>query len=129
MVDITTPLPYPTQLAQGVQATRLPSTFDLYAGSSDIVSDQCDVGGTALPIFSVYHKGADGKAIPYVAATHGVGGAHGITAQALPANSTGPVFTGGDFNHEALTWAVADTTLAVRKAAFAGTNINVKKLL
>jgi hypothetical protein len=124
-----TPIPYPTQLARGVQKTALPTTFDLFAGSADIVSDQVDVGATALKIFQVYHKGDDGKAVPYVAATHGVGGAHGIAAQALAANTTGPAFVGGDFNHEAATWDAADTALAVRKAAFAGTNMNVKKLL
>ena len=49
------------------------------------------------------------------------------------AAATGPVdcpyYSGGIFNHEALLWPAAESTLAARRAAFAGTNINVASLL
>lgn len=53
----------------------------------------------------------------------------GIMAQPVVAGDDGPFFTGGIFNHEALVWPASVSTLAARKAAFAGTNIGVRKLL
>lgn len=56
----------------------------------------------------------------------------GIAAQPIAAATPGawiPYFTGGDFNHEALVWPAAVSTLAQRRRAFSGTNINVKQLL
>ena len=60
------------------------------------------------------------------------GKAIGISLEPIAA-VTGPVdcpyYSGGVFNHEALVWPVADDTLAERRAAFNGTNINVASLL
>lgn len=60
------------------------------------------------------------------------GKAIGIAHEPVAA-ATGPVdcpyYSGGIFNHEALVWPAAESTLAARRAAFAGTNINVASLL
>jgi hypothetical protein len=40
-----------------------------------------------------------------------------------------PYYSGGSFNHEALVWPAADDTLAERRVAFNGSNINVASLL
>lgn len=53
----------------------------------------------------------------------------GFAAQPIAANSSGPSFVGGIFNHEALKWPASVTTLAARKAAWAGTPIGVRQLL
>lgn len=57
------------------------------------------------------------------------GRAVGFTAQAIPANSQGPVFIGGYPNHEALVWPASCATLKQRKLAFAGTDIHVGHLM
>jgi len=54
-----------------------------------------------------------------------------IAAQAIDATSadaTGPVYLGGYFNHEALTWPASVNTLALRKAACQGSGIYVREL-
>lgn len=53
----------------------------------------------------------------------------GITAQPIAANSNGPSFVEGIFNHEALVWPASLTTLAQRKLATQGTGIEVRRLL
>jgi hypothetical protein len=60
------------------------------------------------------------------------GKAIGITLEPIAATTVPvdcPYYSGGIFNHEALVWPAAESTLAARRAAFAGTNINVASLL
>jgi hypothetical protein len=60
------------------------------------------------------------------------GKAIGITLEPIAAVTVPvdcPYYSGGIFNHEALVWPAAESTLAARRAAFAGTNINVASLL
>lgn len=228
---------YPSMLAKGFTATDIPPGFDLYAGESDIVTDQIETAASPLLQFQWYAYDETGKAVPWNpqagAATgaltfSGVGTAadtitingHAITlvasgavgaqinigasaaltaqnlkayvnahpdetgvvasgsgavitltalepgiagnsittteagtntafgaatltggseetearpagfaAQPIAANGKGPSFVGGIFNHEALVWPASLDTLAKRKAALAGTNIGVRKLL
>lgn len=83
-------------------------------GSSVTVSGSTLTGGaTTLPTTSV------GKAI-------------GITLEPVGDNNADvdcPYYSGGQFNHEALNWPAAVSTLAARRAAFNGTNIGVASLL
>lgn len=228
---------YPSMLAKGFTATDIPASFDLYAGESDIVTDQIETAASALLQFEIYAYDEAGKAVPWnpdtgaatgVITFSGVGtaddtvtinghvitlkasgatgaqinigasaaltaqalktyiNAHpeetgvvasgaaaaitltaiepgivgnditttesgtgasfgaatltggseesenkpvGFAAQPIAANSKGPSFVGGVFNHEALKWPASVSTLAARKVAFAGTNIGVRKLL
>lgn len=65
-------------------------------------------------------------------ATATYGKAIGITLEPIAAsegNVDCPYYSGGIFNHEALVWPAAVTTLAARRAVFNGTNINVASLL
>lgn len=60
------------------------------------------------------------------------GKAIGITAEPIGASDAPvdtPYYSGGVFNHEALVWPAATSTLALRRAAFNGTNIEVASLL
>jgi hypothetical protein len=60
------------------------------------------------------------------------GKAIGITLEpvaAVDAPVDCPYYSGGIFNHEELVWPAADDTLAERRAAFNGSNINVASLL
>lgn len=60
------------------------------------------------------------------------GKAIGVTLEPIAAVSAPvdcPYYSGGIFNHEALVWPAADDTLAERRAAFNGSNINVASLL
>lgn len=116
---------YPNLLAGGVTTTTIPEPFELYAGESDIVTDQIVTGATPLLQFQVAML-VGGVHVPWDGTP---GAATAIPAQPIPANSIGPAFTGGVFNHEALVWPVAADTLAERKGAFNGTNIGVRKLL
>ncbi len=76
-------------------------------------------GATALANGSATQTTTYGKAI-------------GITLEPVAAvdeDVNCPYYSGGIFNHEALVWPAAVSTLAARRAAFNGTNINVASLL
>lgn len=122
---------YPNLLAGGLTATTIPEPFELYAGESDIVTDQGQAGGVAIVQFRVLGRiTATGRLVAHnPAAVDGSQNAVAIAAQPLAVNEMGPIFTGGMFNHEALVWDAATDTLAERKAAFDGSNIGVRKLL
>lgn len=64
--------------------------------------------------------------------TTSVGKAIGITLEPIGDGDEDvdcPYYSGGVFNHEALVWPAAVSTLSARRAAFNGTNINVASLL
>lgn len=51
-----------------------------------------------------------------------------ITAQAAGAGDNCPYFSGGYFNHAALSWPAELDTFAKRKAFFAGSNIQIGEI-
>ena len=117
---------YPAMLAGGITEEDSFTPFHLWAGESDIVSDQITAGATALEQFRVYMDDGTGKKVPWDGTA---GKAEGFTAQPIAANSEGPSFVGGIANHAALVWPLAVDTLEERKAAFSRTNLGVRKLL
>lgn len=76
-------------------------------------------GGVALANGSATRTATYGKAIGVALEP--------VAAVASPVDC--PYYSGGIFNHEALIFPAAESTLAARRAAFAGTNINVAALL
>lgn len=123
--------PYQGKLAGGVTNTNFDAPFELFAGESEIVTDQGQAGPAAIVQFTVLGRIAGtGRLVKRVAtAVDGSQNAVGIAAQPAAANAYFPLYVGGVFNHEALVWDAADDTLAERKAAFDGTNIGVRQLL
>lgn len=67
MPDINTVIPYPAMLARGFESYTFGTTFDLYGGSSDIVSDQGQAGGVAIPQFAVIGRNAAGLLVSLAA--------------------------------------------------------------
>lgn len=119
---------YPNLLAGGLTDEGDFVPFELFAGESDIVTSQGTAGATALEQFRVVARDTDGTLIPWdntVTAKPAIG----ITAQPIPAGTTGPIFVGGVFNHAALIWPAAVTTLPARKAAFDRTDILIGAIL
>lgn len=119
---------YPPLLAGGVTSQGRVDPFDLYGGESDIVTDQLQMTNAEGAQQFLVVAMAAGRLTVFT----GTGTAHGIIAQPVAATTPGswvPVFTGGVFNHEALVWPAGTNTLALRKQAFAGTNIGVRQLL
>lgn len=107
------------------------SPVQLFAGSSDIVTDNFPVGADLVQ-YQVFAVNAAGAAVPHdPTANDGTEKAVGITAYAAKLSAGGNVagYIGGDFNHEALVWHTSLDTLAERKAAFLRTNIAIKKLV
>lgn len=124
--------------------------FDLLAGEVPVSTDRANVAsGQNLAQFQVVAMNASGELVAWnPAATATVtdgdatpGGtlqipvtasrAIGIMAQAVNATSgalPGTYYRSGIFNHEALVWPGGTTTLAARRAAFAGTPISVASL-
>ncbi len=125
------PRTFPAGLAHGVSTTDVPPTFQLFAGDRPVTTDQASTGATALAALVVIGRiTATGKIVPHApAAVDGSQNAMGITAQAIPANTTGPIYTGGSFNMDVLVWNAATDTVDERKAAFDGTAIQIGKLL
>lgn len=122
---------YLNQLAAGISGTTFPEPFELFAGESDIVTDQGQASATPIVQFAVVARvTATGRMVVWApAASDGSEKAVGIAAQPAAANAHFPLYVGGVFNHEALVWPAAADTLAERKAAFDGTNIGVRVLL
>ena len=123
---------YPNTLAgNGSHAGYEP--FHLFAGEKEIVTAQRGVpASTAFAQFEVAvdnagvlkkYTGAEADPVTLV-----------VVAQPIASSATppalAPVYVSAFFNHEALVWPEsAVTTLAARKAAFHGTEIEVGALL
>lgn len=95
-------------------------------------------GGNAITLAKVFATGANGTVSGATLASGNTseGKALGILVHAMNTSATGlnhaafcPYYIGGIFNHEALVWPAGVDTLAGRKAAFEGSNINVEKVL
>lgn len=119
-------------MASGVTSTDIPGLKDLFAGDSEVVTGQAEIGSVATAALVVLMAGADanvGKLIPWDGTA---GTAVAISAADQVVNTRGPIYQSGYFNHEALVWpagASADT-YAERKAAFPhGHTIKIGRVL
>lgn len=109
----------------------------LFAGSREISTNRGPIADELT--FEQYEviSIVDGEIVKFdPAGTDGSEVAHGIILNAVDTTTaTGTTgqstayYTGGDFNHEALVWPAAITTLADRKAAFARTSIAISSVL
>ena len=95
----------------------------LFAGEAPIVTHNF-TAAAALQKYQVFELNASGQAQPLAS-----GKAVGIAAQATGTGVKFPCFEAGAFNHEALVWPGAMTTFDARRAAFAGTDVHIMKLL
>jgi len=121
--------PYPNQLAgNGTHGGYTP--FHLFAGEKEIVTAQRGVpADTAFEQFEVAAD-VNGVLAKYTgqADVTLVVVAQPIAASATPP-ALAPVYVSAFFNHEALVWPSGVATLAARKAAFQGSEIEVGALL
>ncbi len=130
---------FQSRKAQGVTTYGAvdPSHF-LYGGESDIVTNRGTfAAGQVIAIGTVLMQTAAGYIIHDGTLAQGNAVAiagDNINTSASGLNHTsntaveGPVWTGGQFNHEALIWPAALDTLGERRNAVAGTNIGVHRL-
>ena len=124
--------PSPNDLAgNGTLGSYTP--FQLFAGEKEIVTDHDPVApNTTIAKYQVLAKNADGQLVPHnPAATDGTEKAVGVATQPITTGATAAsigYYVSAFFNHEALVWDASLTTLAARKAAFAGTEIRVGTL-
>ncbi len=138
---------YPELLAAGVTVEDPFVPFDLFAGDAHVTTDNAEVAsGQDLDQFQVVAMNTSGQLVAwdpeadYIADDDTVAGggvslplyaskAIGIMCQACDATSgakKASFYKSGDFNHSKLVWPLAVSTLAARRAAFAGTPISVK---
>lgn len=102
---------------------------ELLAGEAPLITDWAPVvtdGSTSFAKFEVIALTAAGAIAKYdPAATDGTEVPVGIISQPIAINSSTSVgyYCAGFFNHEALVWPAALTTLAARKAPFLRTPI------
>jgi hypothetical protein len=121
---------YPSMLASGVTDEGDFTPFELFAGEADIVTDRGTADVAAIQQFQVISRTATGTLQAWDGVTYsGQGKAIGIAAQPIPAGMTGPYFRGGCFNHAALIWPAAITTVPQRKAAFDDSTIQIGVIL
>lgn len=122
---------YPNLLAKSLTVTDVPAPFELFAGDSEVVTDQGQAGGSNIAQFAVLGRitATNRWVVVAPAASDGSQIARAIAAQPIAANAMGPIYVGGIFNHEALIWPAAWDLLSERKAAFDGTPIGVRALL
>lgn len=104
--------------------------FWIVGDPSKVRTSQATVAsGQNLAARAVVAFTAAGKLTAHApAATDGTEKAVGILVHAIDASAAdvvGAYYTAGDFNHSMCVWAAATSTLLLRKAAFAGTGINV----
>lgn len=126
-------MPYPNTIAgNGTHGSFAP--FHLFAGEKEIVTSQADVPANVafaqFEVAALTSAGVLAKLNP--AATDGTQFARVVVAQPVAASATpgkAPYYRSAFFNHEALVWPAALDTLAKRKAAVAGTEIEVGALL
>lgn len=119
-------------------AVNVAATGVYAVASGAVVTLYAVTGGTAGNSITTTESGTGAS---FGAATLGSGAttrtttygkAIGITLEPIAASSEAvdcPYYSGGIFNHEELVWPAADDTLAERRAAFNGSNINVASLL
>ena len=124
--------PYPNNLA-GTGTVGGYTPFQLFAGQKEIVTAHDPVApNTAIQQFQVIAKNPAGQLVPHnPAAADSANKAIGVAAQPLAANAQPvslPYYVSAFFNHEALVWDATLDTLAERKAAFVGTEIQVGTL-
>lgn len=141
---------YPNLLAGGSNESAF-TQFDLFAGDAPVVTDNATVAsGQDLSQFQVVAMNTSGQLVAhdptsdYIADTDTTAGgtvvdlplyaskAIGIMCQACDATggaTEAAFYRAGDFNHAVLVWHASLTTLAARRAAFAGTPISVKALI
>lgn len=91
--------------------------YQLFAGSKPPVTDHGVVGTEALLQYQVITIAADGTIVPWTGAD-GSTRPYGVTAVPAQPGDNVPYYTEADFNHLALEWPAAISTLAQRKAAF-----------
>ena len=101
---------------------------NLFAGEAPIITTTLPLAAsTAVVAGQVLAKNASGNLVLHVPAAEdstAVAVAIAVTAAASSGSVQNiPVYVGGFFNHEALTWHADTNTLAERKAAFEGTPI------
>lgn len=112
-----------------------PTAVTLFAGSREIATNRAPVAdGLSFDQYEVIALAADGSIIKFDPA----GAAPANVAQGVILNSVDTTettgqesgyYTAGDFNHEALVWPAALTTLAARKAVFNRTSIAISALV
>jgi hypothetical protein len=107
--------------------------FQLFAGEKEIVTNHDPVApNTAIQKYQVIAKNAAGQIVPHnPAAADTTKVAIGVAAQPLASTASAvsiPYYVSAFFNHEALVWDATLTTLAQRKAAFQGTEIQIGSL-
>jgi hypothetical protein len=124
---------YPNTLAHGIDAVAGLDPFQLWAGEMDIVNSTGLAGAADIAQFTVSVKLKTGVVLSLTdaIAADATARPNCVTAQPIKAATVGPLYTGGCFNHAALIWptGAAYDTLAERQGAFAGTPINVEKVL
>lgn len=102
----------------------------LFAGSSEVITDNYAVGAADLAAYQVVALDGNNKLVALnPAASDTTKVAVGITCYACAQNAAGAaIYVGGDFNVAALDWPASLTTLAARKAVFQRTKITVRAL-
>jgi hypothetical protein len=125
-------MPYPNELAgNGTKGGFTP--HHLFAGEKEIVTNNGSVAANQdLKQFQVVAMNAAGELVAHdPAASDGTEKAVAVMAQPVKttaATAPGPYYVSAFFNHEALVWHATLDTLAKRKAALLGTEIQVGKL-
>lgn len=98
----------------------------LFVGEAPIISGQAPALGT-ISKYQVCVLTATGLSTDFTSVT--TGDKCVIAAQAATVGEGVPYYSGGYFNHAALTWPAAQDTLAKRKLFFMGTAISVGSLI
>lgn len=109
--------------------------IELWAGDADVVTDDGYVvasGQGVVPKYSVVSL-VGGKLVKHnPAGADGSQNAMGILTQAVNATAADAkvaIYVSGFFNHVALIWAAATTTLALRRAVFLGSKIIIGQVV
>jgi len=106
--------------------------FDLFAGEKEIVTET-PTGTCAVAVskYQVIALNASGNFAPHDpdATDTVLQKAIGIALDAAAVGEKVPYYVSGYFNHEALTWDAAITTLAARRAVFTGTEIKIGSVI
>lgn len=121
------------ELASGGDIVAGPTPENLFAGEAPVVTDDGYVVASGQNVVAKYtvvgRVTASGKLAKHnPSATDGSQTAIGITTQPVDATSADQkvaIYTGGYFNHAALTWHASLTTLAARKNVFVRTPIHI----
>lgn len=123
---------YPNNLASGFNAEGQTRPFELFAGETDIVTNEV-TPVAAYPIFSIVTLGAaeaatvwNGTDFPGNGSATVVPVPMGILAQASDGTNPCPVYVAGYFNYAILKkTGGGSVTLAEAKRAFQGTDIHI----